>query len=196
MVFTAWVGGPLIHFNYPPPSKTLSRFLIPQLNYCLFGYVKRLGFLLDYRFDNTGFKGMSPIDLSTYNIFLNKNLPGLRQHLEKRDNTNYTREQVQEMNSMFGDCSNAVDKFISRYENSLDDGLLDLLYRIRYICEYSEIYTSSSSSSLEFLSPNEKVVMGKEISNEPMKTILILIEEIVKKINEGRVLKTGQVAIY
>ncbi|MBU2540917.1 MAG: hypothetical protein KJ593_03345 [Candidatus Omnitrophica bacterium] len=190
---TVIIIGGLLRIWYPPPTKTMSKFLIPMLQYYLFGYVRSLGFLLQYRFDNTGFKGMSPIDLSTYGVFLERNLNGLKQHLEQRNNTNYTRAELQQMKRMFQAFHNAINEFVIRYGNHLDDDLLNLLYQIRHICEYQVFYTGAFS--LENESPDEVVCMGQDISNEPMKNVLILIEKIMTKIKDGTVLKTEPLPI-
>lgn len=192
---TVVIIGGLLRIWYPPSAKRMSKFLIPQLQYYLFGYVRSLGFLLQYRFDNTGFKGMSPIDLSTYGIFLEKNLGGLKQHLENRSNTNYTQAELRQMKIMFQAFYNAINEFIIRYGNHLDDDLLNLLYQIRHICEYQIFYTDAGALSLEDKSPDEIVCMGQDISNEPMKNVLILIEKIMAKVKDATVLKVEPLSI-
>lgn len=190
---TVIVIGGLLRLWYPPPAKTVSKFLIPQLHYYLFSYVRSLGFLLKYQFDNTGFKGMSPIDLSTYGVFLEKNLEGLRQCLEKKNNMNYTRAELQQMKRMFQAFYNAVNEFVIRFGNHLDDNLLIAFYQIRHICEYQIFY--AGAFSLENESPDEVVCMGEDISNEPMKNVLLLIEKIMSKIKDGSVLKVKPLPI-
>jgi len=192
---TVIIIGGLLRIWYPSSTKTLSKFLIPQLQYYLFGYVRSLGFLLQYRFDNTGFKGMSPIDLSTYGIFLEKNLSGLRQHLEQRSNTGYTRTELQQMKRMFQAFYNAINEFVIRYGNHLDDDLINLLYQIRHICEYQIFYTGAGELSLEDKSPDEVVCMGQDIPNEPMRNVLILIEKIMAKTKDATVLKVEPLPI-
>ncbi|MBU1726556.1 MAG: hypothetical protein KJ880_02880 [Candidatus Omnitrophica bacterium] len=193
MVFTVLVGGKLLRICYPPPSKTMSRFLIPQLNYHLFSYLRDLGFLMKYQFDNTGFKGMSSIDFSTYDIFIKKNLKSLMNHIENRNNTKYTRAELRQMNSMFRTFYNVVNEFTTRYANHLDDGVLNSLYEIRHICEYGDLYTAAFSREGE--PPDELVCMAENISNKPMRDVLILIENIMTKIEGNAVLKTDPLTI-
>ncbi len=189
--FTVLIIVPLLRFFYPPMSKTLTKFVIPQLNLCLFGYVCQLGFLLKYQFDNSGFKGMGVIDLSTHGIFLKKNLSGLKAQLERRKDTVYSIEELKEMNDMFRSFHNNVDQFITRYGNCLNEGVLSLLYEVRHICWYQIFYTSIPSE-IEDKSP---IHMGENISNEPMKKVLSLVELITGQIEKGTVLKVEPVAV-
>lgn len=189
--FTALVIGRLLRIWYPPSAKTMSKFLIPQLYYCLFFYVRDLGFLLEYQFDNKGFKGITPIDLSTYGIFLKNNLSGLKQHLEARKDAVYKVKQLKSMNRMFGAFGNRIDQFIVRYGNHLDDGVLNSLYGIRHVCDYQVSYTGF----ITVTDPEEEVHMGEDITNERMREVLVLVEEIMAKIEEGVALKTEPLPI-
>lgn len=189
--FTALVIGRLLRIWYPPPAKTMSKFLTPQLYYCLFFYVRDLGFLLEYQFNNKGFKGITPIDLNTYGIFLKNNLPGLKQHLEARKDTVYKVKQLKSMNRMFRAFGNEIDQFIVRYGNHLGDSVLNSLYKIRHVCNYQVFYTGFISAT----DPEEEIHMGEDISNEPMKEVLGLVEEITAKIEEGAALKTEPLPI-
>jgi len=185
--FTILVIGRLLRVWYPPPAKTMSKFLIPKLNHCLFDYVRHLGFLLEYRFDNKGFKGISSIDLSTYGTFMKNNIGALKYHLEKKKDTIYTAEKLKDMNRMFRVFHDKVDQFIIRYGNHLDDIVLNLLYEIRHICDYQVFYTTIPN--LVKTEENKNIEMGNNISNEPMKKVLNMVEEIILKIDQGNVLK-------
>ena len=187
--FTVLVVGRLLRIWYPPPAKTMSKFLIPQLNYCLFHYVRDLGFLLDYQFDNKGFKGMSPIDLSTYGVFLKNNLQAIKCHLENRRDTTYTREKLKDMNRMFQAFRDEVDQFVTRYGNHFDEEVLNLLYEIRHVCDYQTFFTAIPLEPLG-INLTDEIHMDENISNGPMKNILILIEKIIEKIEGGIALKT------
>lgn len=150
-----------------------------------FFYVRDLGFLLEFQFNNTGFKGISPIDLSTYEVFLKNNLSNLKLHLKNRENTTYTVDQLNNMNRMFRSLHERVDQFIAHYGSCLDESLLTCFYEIRHICDYQSFYTAIPSE----IQKGSPINMDKNISNDPMLKILDLIEGIMSKIDDGAVFK-------
>jgi len=205
---TVFVGKPIWRLCNPPPRETMSKFFAHQVSQGLSRYLMEIGNIYGYSFDNRGFQALPlvdtplivkdtkhhfilipPLQTRTDKLFLVRNTSGVRELLIKKGNTEHSRDEWMKMHESYKNLYNAVDDFISRYGEKLNDSFLDSLYNVKELCSVGIISTEFLLKIYEKDPSSDLVVNDSYKLKNPDNEILGLIEKLAKQINSGKMLR-------